>query len=148
MDIQHLYINLKIKMMLKKITILCFVIVVLSSCSNDNEPSYTYEFLTIDEAIVPASFKFGERDTIAIKYTLNNGCYSFDNLYYEYQDTARIVAVRALLSLEDVCTENIRQEEYKFVVNVTQKEDYLFKFWKGKDSNGESIFEEIVVPVN
>lgn len=69
-------------------------------------------------------------------------------MYYEYQDTARIVAVRALLSLEDACTENIRQEEYKFVVNVTQQEDYLFKFWKGKDSNGEDTFEEIVVPVN
>ncbi|PQJ76847.1 hypothetical protein BTO16_13330 [Polaribacter glomeratus] len=136
------------KMMFKKILTFCFAIVTLSSCLNNNEPSYTFEFLPIDEAIVPASFKFGERDTIAIKYTLNNGCYSFDNLYYEYQDTVRVVAVRALLSLENACTLNIRQEEYKFVVNVTQKEDYLFKFWKGKDSNGEDTFEEIVVPVN
>jgi ABC-type uncharacterized transport system auxiliary subunit len=135
-------------MMLKKLTIFCLTIVLLSSCLKNDEPNYTYEFLKIDEATVPASFKFGQRDTIAIKYTLKNSCYAFDNLYYEYQDTARVVAVRALVSLDAACAEIIKQEEYKFIVNVTQKEDYLFKFYKGKDAEGVNIFDEIVVPVN
>jgi len=136
------------KIMFKKITVLCLLTVLLSSCLNDNEHDFTYELLSIDEAIVPASFIFGQKDTIAIKYTLKNSCYSFDNLYYQYQDTARVVAVRAFVSLEDACAEIISQKEYKFAVNVTQQEDYVFKFWKGTDSNGENIFEEIIVSVD
>jgi ABC-type uncharacterized transport system auxiliary subunit len=136
------------KIMFKKIIVLCLLTVFVSSCLNDNEHNLTYELLPIDEAIVPASFIFGQKDTIAIKYTLKNSCYHFDNLYYEYQDTARVVAVSAFVSLEDACAEIISQKEYKFAVNVTQQEDYLFKFWKGTDSNGENIFEEIIVSVD
>ena len=136
------------KIMFKKIIVLCLLTVFVSSCLNDNEHNFTYELLPIDEAIVPASFIFGQKDTIAIKYTLKNSCYHFDNLYYEYQDTARVVAVRAFVSLEDACAEIISQKEYKFAVNVTQQEDYVFKFWKGTDSNGENIFEEIIVSVD
>jgi nitrate/TMAO reductase-like tetraheme cytochrome c subunit len=134
--------------MFKKITVLCLLTVFVSSCLNDNEHNLTHELLPIDEAIVPASFIFGQKDTIAIKYTLKNSCYHFDNLYYEYQDTARVVAVSAFVSLEDACAEIISQKEYKFAVNVTQQEDYVFKFWKGTDSNGENIFEEIIVSVD
>lgn len=134
--------------MFKKITVLCLLTVFVSSCLNDNEHNFTYALLPIDEAIVPASFIFGQKDTIAITYTLKNSCYDFDNLYYEYQDTARVVAVRAFVSLEDACAEIISQKEYKFAVNVTQQEDYVFKFWKGTDSNGENIFEEIIVSVD
>lgn len=148
MDTQCLLINLKIEIMFKKLTVLCLGIVLFNSCLEDNEPHFSYEILPVDEAIVPASFIFGEQDTIAIKYSLKNSCYYFDNLYYEYQDTTRIVAVRAYLSLDDACAEVITQKEYKFVVNVTQEEDYVFKFWKGTDNTGENIFEEFIVPVN
>jgi hypothetical protein len=34
------------------------------------------------------------------------------------------------------------------LVRASQEEDYIFKFWKGKDTNGENIFEEVIVPVN
>ncbi len=134
--------------MLKKLIILCLSVVFFSSCLNDNEPNFSFELLPIDEFTVPASFTFGEKSTIAIKYTLENSCYYFDNLYYEYQDTTRIVAVNVSISLNDACAEMISQEEYEFEVDVTQEEDYIFKFWKGKDSNGENIFEEVIVPVN
>jgi hypothetical protein len=134
--------------MFKKITVLCISIMFFSACLDNGEPDFAYELLPIEEATVPASFTFGTKDTIAIKYTLKNSCYYFDNLYYEYQDTARVVAVRAFVSLEDACNEIASQKEYKFVVNIAQEEDYIFKFWKGKDSIGENIFEEIIVPVN
>ena len=60
--------------MFKKITVLCLLAVFVSSCLNDNEHNFTYELLPIDEAIVPASFIFGQKDTITIKYTLKNSC--------------------------------------------------------------------------
>lgn len=77
-----------------------------------------------------------------------NNCYSFDQLYYEYQDETRIVAVAALVRLDVACAEVTREEEFSFTVEATQTEDYIFKFYKGKDTDGESIFDEVVIPVN
>jgi len=135
---------------MKKLALLLTGILVLSSClTSENLPSnYTFEILTIDEYDVPDSFTVGEVDTVAVKYTLPNNCYSFENLYYEVQDTTRIVAVNSFVRLEENCSDVEVQEEYKFPIFVSQREDYVFKFYKGKDSNGEDIFDEVVVPVN
>lgn len=135
---------------MKKISILLCSLFLFYSCLNndDDAPNFTYEYLPVDEAITPTNFTFGEIDSITLKYSLPNGCYHFDRLYYQYQDTTRIVAVTALVSLDSSCTEAIVQEEYTFAVRATQEEDYLFKFFKGKDGQGNNIFEEVVIPVN
>ena len=135
---------------MKKIILLFAGLFLFYACLNndDDRPNLAYEILTIDEYTTPTSFTFGEKDTIKLKYTLKNSCYFFDNIYYEYQDTARIVAVRAIVDLDKSCAEVISQHDYNLIVTATQKEDYLFKFYKGKDNNGENIFEEVVVPVN
>lgn len=135
---------------MKKVTLLLFGLLVFSACLNtdNDELNYTFEYLPIDEAITPASFTYGEIDTITVKYSLPNGCYHFNQIYYEPKDTTRIVAISAFVELDTNCTEAIIQEEKKIPVKASQEEDYVFKFYKGKDSNGENIFEEVVVPVN
>ena len=136
---------------MKKFSLLLCSLFLFYSCLNndDNTPNFTYKYLPIDEATTPANFTFGETDTIKIKYSLPDGCHFFDRLYYEYQDTTRIVAVTALVAIDTTaCTQGIIQEEYIFPVRATQQEDYLFKFYKGKDSQGNNIFEEVVIPVN
>ncbi|OSY88995.1 hypothetical protein WH52_04865 [Tenacibaculum holothuriorum] len=129
-----------------KKTILVFLIILYVSCSID-DPDYRYKLLPIQESETPQSFKFGEVDTIKVKYTLPNTCFSFHSLYYEYRDTTRIVAIRTLEKLEETCQEISVERELKFPVKVSQKEDYIFKFWKGKDSDGKDIFEEKIVLV-
>ena len=135
---------------MKKIIVLFISLLLFYSCLNndDNRIRYGYEFLPIDEYTVPTSFTFGEKDTIKLKYTFKNGCYNFDGLHYEYKDTTRIVAIRAIVDLDQVCSEAITQYDYNLIVTASQEEDYVFKFYKGKDNNGENIFEEVVVPVN
>lgn len=133
---------------MKKTILLLIGILVFSSCLKNDDINYTYEFLSIKEAQAPTSFTFGQKDTITLKYQLPNGCYSFNSVYYEHQDTVRIVAIRAFVDLDNNCTEAIREKEYKLIVTASQKEDYLFKFYKGKDNDGKNIFEEVVVPVN
>ncbi|WP_232771606.1 hypothetical protein [Tenacibaculum sp. Bg11-29] len=134
---------------MKKITVLLISIILLSSClNNDDLPNYKYEFIKIDEVSAPNNFTYGVKDTIFIKYTLPNSCYRFNDVLYDYKDTTRTVAVRAIVNLDNACSEVITQKEYKLIVNALQKEDYLFKFYKGKDTDGKNIFEEIVIPVN
>ena len=125
------------------------VVLMFVSCNLDDDDAnnFTLETLPIKEAIVPDEFTYGSEQEITIKYDLLNECYSFYNLYYQYEDTTRIVAVNSLLNQSAQCTEDVIEEEYTFIVRVVQHEDYVFKFWKGTDANGESIFEEITVPV-
>ena len=126
-----------------------FTIILFVSCSlDDNTTDFEIETLTIKEAIVPSEFNFGSNHNITIIYDLPSGCHSFYELFYQYEDTARIVAVNSLVNENIACTDALIEQEFTFTVNVLQREDYIFKFWKGTDSNGENIFEEIIVPVN
>lgn len=134
---------------MKKLLLIFFSVLLFQSClKEDNTIQYEYETLIIDEVEIPDSFTFGEMHEITIKYSLPNSCYSFYSLYYAYEETSRIVAVNASKSLEGSCTEVVIQQEYTFTVTANQEEDYVFKFWKGKDVDGNNIFEEITIPVN
>ncbi|MDH5415516.1 MAG: hypothetical protein OEW87_15370, partial [Flavobacteriaceae bacterium] len=64
-----------------------------------------------------------------------------------YDGDSRIVAVNSIVSTNSVCPEALIEAEHTFVVKASQGKDYIFKFWKGKDGNGQDIFLEIVVPV-
>ncbi|WP_299119464.1 hypothetical protein [uncultured Tenacibaculum sp.] len=131
---------------MRKLILIIFTIV-LASCSVD-DTNYQIKLLTIKESTVPPSFKFGEVDTVKVVYDLPNSCHGFHSLYYQYQDTTRIIAIRALEILDKNCTQATIERELKIPVRISQKEDYLFKFWKGKDNDGKDIFEEKAVPVN
>lgn len=117
------------------------------SCTPDGNRLVS-KILPIDESETPDQFIFNTIDTIKIKYSLPNTCHSFYSLYYQYDDTTRIVAVRALEDLDATCAEQIIQRELEIPIQVRQREDYVFKFWKGIDDNGEDEFEVKVVPVN
>lgn len=131
---------------MKKLALFILTLVI-TSCSLD-EPNYQYKLLTIKESTVPQSFKFGEIDTVKVTYELPNSCHEFHSLYYQYKDTTRIVAIRVIEFSDEICTQAIIEKELKIPITVSQSEDYVFKFWKGKDNNGEDIFEEKIVPVN
>ena len=128
-----------------------FALIILSlfvlSCSEE-APLLEFSTLPIDEAKTPVSFTYKTSDTIVLKYTLPNACFSFNNVYYEYDRNSRIVGINVIKDLEKTCNQATIEKEIKLPIHVLQEEDYIFKFYKGKDANGELIFEEITVPVN
>ena len=69
-------------------------------------------------------------------------------MYYEIERNSRIVAINALLDNEISCTQATIEQEIKIPVHVLQEEDYVFRFYKGKDTEGNSIFDNVTVPVN
>jgi len=135
---------------MKRVFILILTIFTFSSCSLDDDDN-TYvsiETLPIKQAIVPLEFEYGSVYTLKVIYDLPSGCHSFYNLFYQYENTARIIAINSLVNSNQACTEALIEKEYEFEVTVSQRENYIFKFWKGIDNEGDDIFEEIVVPVN
>ena len=134
--------------MIKNILTLALILLTVSSCSLEDENSnLSIETLPIKEAMVPQEFEYGAIYTQKVVYDLPSGCHSFYDLYYQYESTARIIAINSVVNTNLACTEALIEREFEFEVSVTQQEDYIFKFWKGTDSTGNDIFEEIIVPV-
>ena len=133
---------------MKKAILILVTAVLLVSCLNDDGPKYRLEFLPIESSITPETLTFGEVDTISVKYNLPNSCYSFNDLYYEVKDTTRIVAIRAAVQLDATCTQATIEKDFKFTFTVSQTQDYVFRFFKGFDADGEEIFDDVVIPVD
>lgn len=134
--------------MVKKILMSLMMFFMLFSCSiNDDSSNLSLETLPIKEAVVPEEFVFGQSYTLKVIYDLPDGCHSFYNLFYQYDGPVRIVAINSLVDNASACTLALIEKEHTFVVKAIQQEDYIFKFWKGIDDNGDDIFEEVIVPV-
>lgn len=135
--------------MVKKLLVTFLIIATFNSCSlDDNNPNFSIATLAIKEAIVPEAFEFGQVYNITVFYDLPDDCHSFYDLFYQYDGSSRIVAINSIVRNDISCAEVITEKEFTFAVEASQQEDYTFKFWKGTDSNGNDIFDEVIVPVN
>lgn len=115
---------------------------------DDDNIAVTFEYVPIDEYVVPSSFSLGKVENIKVTYTLMNGCYRFDDIHYENDEEGMIIAVKARVQLGVACTESITKGDYTLPIEIKEQKNYILKFWKGTDVNGENIFEKVSVPVN
>lgn len=134
---------------MKRFFLLLSTIFLLFSCANSNDdlPNFHYELLPIDQADIPTTLNYEEEYDITFTYTLPNGCYHYNNLFYQTKDSIRTIAVVAFVNDDTNCTEALITEEKTFKLKVSQKEDYIFKLWKGKNDQDEDIYEEIITKV-
>lgn len=130
---------------MKKILSLLSLFLVLISCSTESDgPKIHYELIPIQNVTMPDIFYIGEQNEILIEYKKPTTCHGFDGFYYEKNDMIRTVAVQNYVVEQDNCqnlTNEVKEETLKFNPNTIGT--YTFKFWQGKDSNGNDIFLEI-----
>lgn len=135
---------------MKKLIALFSVFFIVVSCSfeDKNDTSVHFELLPIESVEMPADFYAGTENEIIIKFLRPTSCHGFDGFYYEKDEFTRTVAVQSFVLEQSGCTaltNQILEQTLKF--KPSDPGTYLFKFWKGKDSNGDDIFEEISVDV-
>ena len=134
---------------MKKIALFIVLITSILSCSIDNDnPSYTYQILPVDSYVVPASFTLGQTYSIKLKYQKPTACHIYQGIYYEKNLNTRTIAIQTAVQNNQVCTQEVPPiSEVSFNFTVTNTGSYIFKFYKGKDTAGEDIFEEVEIPV-
>lgn len=133
---------------MKKIIFLLSLFLVFNSCSVDDGENYHLELLAIEQVEIPDSFTIDQTYTIKLKYYRPTSCHAKNGIYYEKHLNIRTVAVQNVVFDRDDCQPvNNELVEQTFDFFVTNNGSYIFKFYKGKDVNGENIFEEIEVPV-
>ncbi len=134
---------------MKKIALFIVLITSFISCSIDNDnPSYTYHILPVDSYVVPTSFTLGQTYSIKVKYQKPSSCHIYQGIYYDKNLNTRTIAIQTAVQDNQFCTADVppvSEVSFNFMVNNTGS--YIFKFYKGKDANGENIFEEVEIPV-
>ena len=135
---------------MKKIIALTLLWASFLSCSPDNDyPNYSYEVLPVASYEVPASFKLGETYTITLKYQKPTSCYGYQGIYYDKNLNIRTIGIQAVVDKDQICNQALPPlSEVSFQYYVTNTGSYIFKFYKGKDANGVSIFEEKEIKVD
>ena len=125
------------------------LLVFVVSCGLDDDgANFTLQTLPVKSAEVPDEFTYNKEYNITVTYDLPDGCHSFHSLFFQQENDERTVAINAIVDLRTNCTQAVVEESFTFEILALQREDYVFKFWKGVNGDGENIFEEVVVPVN
>lgn len=126
---------------------------VFNSCSVDDNVSdiqFQFEFIPVDSVEMPMTFNFGGTHTINVTYKRPSTCHTFSNFEYEqHAGNMRSVAVVNFVTLENDCAP--LEEEFitkTFSFNALDTAPYTFRFWQGRDDEGEDMYLVYEVPVN
>ena len=134
---------------MKKILMLIGIFLLVISCTPESdEPEFHYELLPVESVDMPTELYVNTENQIVIHYLKPTSCHGFNGFYYDKDEFTRIIAIQSYVLEQDNCTpltNQIVEKTLKF--KPTETGTYLFKFWKGKDTNGDDIFEEISVDV-
>jgi hypothetical protein len=99
---------------------------------------------------IPAEFTLGETYPITVHYTVPTSCYYFSSLYYDKDLNIRTIAIENAIAQRNNCQDLSAADganTHTFNFYVTSNGSYIFKFYQGKDDQGNNIFLEYEVPV-
>ena len=136
--------------MSKKIISLLALFFILISCSPSDDTQYSFKLMPIESVDIPAEFTLGETYPITVHYTVPTSCYYFSSLYYDKDLNIRTIAIENAIAQRNNCQDLSAAEganTYTFNFYVTSNGSYIFKFYQGKDDQGNNIFLEYEVPV-
>ena len=137
---------------MKKIVFLILLVglALFNSCAvDDSVAEFQIEFVPIETVEIPAEFDFGETYTITVTYKRPTTCHSFSSFnYVPEQGNVRNVAVVNFVTFGNDCEtleDDVQSESFSF--SVLDTNTYTFKFWQGKDDNGQDMYLIFEVPV-
>ena len=136
--------------MSKKIIPLLALFFILNSCSPGDDTQYSFKLMPIESVDIPAEFTLGETYPITVHYTVPTSCYYFSSLYYDKDLNIRTIAIENAIAQRNNCQDLSAADganTHTFNFYVTSNGSYVFKFYQGKDDQGNNIFLEYEVPV-
>jgi len=133
---------------MKKLLVLCSLLLLASCSIDDDGTNYSFEVLPIESVDIPDEFQWGETYPITVSYLRPSTCHSFKEFYYLKENNERTVAPINYVVEGNTCTgleDTLVEATFNFI--VTSYSSYIFKFWQGEDANGEDEYLIIEVPV-
>jgi len=126
-----------------------FIGTTLVGCSGDDNTRFFYELVAVEEVMLPKAFERGEIYEIEVSYFRPTDCHSFSGLDFNRIGNERTVAIVNVIVDQEKCTpiERLDLIDVSFDFRVGQEESYIFRFWQGKNQNGDNQFLTIEIPV-
>ena len=116
-----------------------------------NYLEFQVEFLPIERVEFPDEIQTNQVNKIKIYYRRPNDCYYYDGVYVEKDETSQTIAIQCLVVQDANCKpiENENPEmvmyDFSFSEYVDTTSPYTLKIFKGKDEEGNMIFETIPI---
>ncbi|AUP79328.1 hypothetical protein [Flavivirga eckloniae] len=133
---------------MKRLLALCVALVIFASCSIDDGEDFTKVFVPVESVEIPDEFELGKIYSIEVNYLRPSTCHSFNEFYYLIEGNERIVApINYAFEGDDCQILEDKLVKASFPFKVISTNSYIFKFWKGNDTEGKSEYLTIEVPV-
>jgi hypothetical protein len=133
---------------MRKLFVYLLFILAISCSTDDENNSFSYVILPVENAIVPTEFERNLTYDINLEYLRPTSCYGFNDIYYVVENNERTIAVIANVFQGNAnCTEIDTLTEATFSFKATTEDMYIFKFWRGENENGEDQYMMVEVPV-
>ena len=134
---------------MKRLVVFCLTLMLFASCSfDDDSTSFSFEVLPVESVDIPDEFELGETYPITVSYLRPSTCHGFKEFYYLKENNERTVAPITYVFDNNDCEtleDNLVEATFNFI--VTSNGSYIFKFWQGEDTDGETQYLIIEVPV-
>jgi len=136
---------------MKKI-LFTLITLLLISCSVDDYPKFHYVILPVESYNVPETVETGLVYPITVTYKLLSSCHLYEGFYYDIHENIRTIGIQNLVEERNNCNDlSSNSPEIEVSFNFSPMEiapyTYIFRFYKGKDEEGNNIFEEVEIPV-
>ena len=136
---------------MKKIVLLLIMAFAINSCDiSDDQPNSHLEVVPVESYTLPESFTHDQSYTIKLKYLRPTECHYYEGIYYsKYLNTRTIGIQMGVLDDKDCkpLTGDPIETSFNFIVTSSVGSTYKFKFYKGEDTSGNDIFDEVEIPV-
>ncbi|MFN4026088.1 MAG: hypothetical protein ACK4IZ_01435 [Flavobacterium sp.] len=135
---------------MKKIFPVVTLLFLLLSCSIESDTRYALELLPVESVEIPTEMTLGETYQFKMNYRLPTTCHDYNAIYYHKDLNVRTIAIESAVKQQNNCQERTENNLYEctFDFLVTSNGSYIFKFWHGKDEQGNDVFLEYEIPVN
>jgi hypothetical protein len=122
----------------------------ITSCDiDDSNLQYRLVHVPVNEVIILDEFYLGETYNIKFNYLRPSACHFYDGTYVERDDNVMTLAIQNYEIIGGGACNQLPNEEVEVNFNfyVENPGSYIFKFWQGKDTNGEDLFLIYEIPV-
>jgi len=127
-----------------------FVLVFMTSCSLDDaseDMNFSINIMPIESVDMDEEFILGQTHEIKISYFVASDCHEFNDFIYDVEFNQRTIAVVNTVYFRNDCTELNELVEVSLDITVNSTETYVFRFYQGKDDQGNDQYHIIEVPV-
>lgn len=127
-----------------------FLIGIFAVSCLDDEPvmNVTYQYRPVDSIQIDSIYPARQITEIKTFFTTTNGCQQFFNYDYTAIGNERTVSIITSEIQESGCTDVTKVESFTLKFSPERSGIYTFRFWNGKDENGQDTFiiREIEIP--